>query len=136
MKNTVLLVDDDPDFLAANSVALEAAGYTVCTAANSADAMETARRLSPAIAVLDVMMDEPDEGFYLARQLKQDDRTRGIKLVLLSSVNEINRRRGLAFRFSDRDRDETWLPVDRVLEKPIKPRKLVAILKELLENES
>lgn len=134
MNNKILLVDDDPDFLAANSLALEAAGYEVHTANDGAQALEVARLVSPAIAVLDIMMNEPDEGFSLARQLRHDDQTRNMKLVLLSSVNEINRRKGLAFRFSDQDRDETWLPVDKVLEKPIRPKKLVSILKELLEG--
>ena len=133
-KKTVLLVDDDSDFLAANSMALEAAGFEVFTAGNSADAVEIAHQVAPDVAVLDVMMDEPDEGFSLARGLRQDARTKNVRLVLLSSVNEINRRKGLAFRFSDQDRDERWLPVDRVLEKPIKPRKLISILNELMEG--
>jgi CheY-like chemotaxis protein len=130
----VLLVDDDPDFLAANALALRAIGLEVFTAGNSTEAVEIAHRVSPQVAVLDVMMDEPDEGFSLARRLRQDERTRNIRLVLLSSVNEINRRKGLAFRFSDQDRDERWLPVDKVLEKPIQPKKLISILKELMEN--
>jgi CheY-like chemotaxis protein len=134
--NTVLLVDDDPDFLAANGLALETAGFKVYEAGNSARAMEIALAVSPAVAVLDVMMDEPDEGFALARALRQEERTKDIRLVLLSSVNEVNRRKGLAYRFSDRDRDERWLPVDKVLEKPIRPKKLVAVLKELMGGES
>jgi two-component system, OmpR family, alkaline phosphatase synthesis response regulator PhoP len=130
----ILLVDDDTDFLTANRLALESAGFQVHTARNSAEAMETAIRVNPGAAVLDVMMDLPDEGFVLARTFKQDPRTRDIRLVLLSSVNEINRRKGLAFRFSDHDRDEQWLPVDRVLDKPVRPKKLVALLEELLEG--
>jgi CheY-like chemotaxis protein len=132
----ILLVDDDVDFLAAHRMALEAAGFQVHTARNSVEALETAARVKPGAAVLDVMMDQPDEGFVLARTLKQDPRTHNIRLVLLSSVNEINRRKGLAFRFSDRDRDEQWLPVDKVLEKPVRPKKLISLLETLMEGES
>jgi two-component system, OmpR family, response regulator len=132
----ILLVDDDPDFLMVNKLALESAGFEVHWARNSTEAMEAAVRVSPGVAVLDVVMDQPDEGFVLARKLRQDARTRGIRLVLLSSVNEINRHNGLAFRFSDQDRDEEWLPVDKVLDKPVRPKKLVSILEALMEDGS
>ena len=128
---SILLVDDDADFLAANSLVLEGAGFEVHVARNSAEALEAAVRFQPAVAVLDIMMDQPDEGFVLARTLRQDERTRGIRLVLLSSVNAVNRRKGLAFRFSDQDRDDQWLPVDRILDKPVRPKKLISILEEL-----
>jgi len=133
-KKTVLLVDDDPDFIIANSVALKAAGFEVHAAGNSAEAFEIACRVTPHAAVLDVVMDKPDDGFALARQLRKDERTREMRLVLLSSVNEINRKRGLAFRYSDQDRDEQWLPVDKILEKPVRPKKLISLLERLLEG--
>jgi two-component system, OmpR family, response regulator len=131
---TVLLVDDDVDFLAANRLAFEAAGFTVHVAHNSTAAVEIANRVCPDAAILDVVMDRPDEGFALARKFRQDERTRSMKLVLLSSVNEINRRKGLAYRFSDQDRDEQWLPVDKVLEKPVKPKRLISIVEKLVES--
>jgi CheY-like chemotaxis protein len=133
-KRSVLLVDDDVDFLAAHTLAFEAAGFEVHVARNGTEAMEVAARVCPDVAVLDVVMDSPDEGFSLARSLRQDVRTRDIRLVVLSSVNEANRQRGLDFRYSDRDRDERWLPVDRVLDKPVKPKKLISILEQLIEG--
>jgi CheY-like chemotaxis protein len=133
-RKTVLLVDDDLDLLAANRIAFEAAGFEVCEAHNSAEAMEVAARVRPAAAVLDVVLERPDEGFALARQLRQDERTRSMRLVILSSINEFNRNRGLAFRYSDQDRDEQWLPVDKILEKPVRPRKLISLIEELVEG--
>lgn len=131
---TILLVDDDVDFLAANKMALELAGFTVHLAGSGAEGLAAAVRELPDAIVLDVVMEQPDEGFVLARTLRQDERTRRIPLVILSSVNEVNRQKGLAFRFSDQDRDEHWLPVDRVLEKPVRPKKLIAILESLMEG--
>ncbi len=132
----VLLVDDDVDFLAANRLAFEAAGFEVHVARNGTEAMEIAVRVCPPAAVLDVVMDQPDEGFSLARSLRHDPRTRSIRIVLLSSLNEINRMKGLAFRFSDQDRDEHFLPVEKVLDKPVRPKKLVSIVEKLLESQS
>jgi CheY-like chemotaxis protein len=83
------------------------------------------------VAVLDVMMTRPDEGFDLARTLRKDARTAGIPLLMLTSVNAANSERGLLFRLSDRDRDDMWLPVDRFVDKPVAPEKLLGLVREL-----
>jgi len=83
-------------------------------------------------AVLDVIMDKPDSGFALARRIRDREENRNIPIVLLTALNAVNRESGIAYRFSDRDRDEQWLPVDRILNKPIRPDKLVAIMRELI----
>ena len=44
---------------------------------------------------------------------------------MLTSVNTENEAQGYSSRFSDRDRDSQWLPVDRFVDKPIKPEDLV-----------
>ena len=128
----ILLVDDDVDFLEVNRAALESAGYEVVTAHSAKDAFEVIRRQVVDAAVIDVMMTTPDEGFHLARALRREERTRNIPLIMLTSINAVNEARGLQFRLSDRDRDETWLPVDRFLDKPIKAEKLVESLRGML----
>ncbi len=131
-KKTVLLVDDDPDFLEANRLALEGGGFLVCTADTAEDALKLARRVRPEAAVLDVVMDAPDSGFALARKLREGSSTQSARIILLTALNELNREKGIIYEFSDRDRDERWLPVDRILNKPIKPQKLVAVVRELI----
>jgi CheY-like chemotaxis protein len=123
-KITVLLVDDDVDFVVANRTALEAAGYLVLTAHNGKEGLKVARENHVDVAVLDVMMDTPEEGFVLARDLRKDEKTRRIPLVMLTSVNEVNRKAGYPYKFSDQDRDEMWLPIDKFLDKPVKPQQL------------
>jgi CheY-like chemotaxis protein len=123
-KPTVLLVDDDIDFLLANRTALEAAGYQVIVAHNGNDGMKLARENRVDVAVLDVMMDTPEEGFILARNLRKDEKTKNIPLLMLTSVNEVNRKAGYPYKFTDHDRDEMWLPIDKFLDKPIKPQQL------------
>ncbi len=133
-KHTVLLVDDDPDYLQSNGLALERAGFAVHTAATVETAMVLIRSVCPAVAVLDVIMDEPDSGFKLARWIRADAKMRNIGIVLLTALNDFNRKQGIAYRFSDRDRDEMWLPVDRVLNKPVLPATLAAVVQELAEG--
>ena len=130
-KTTVLIVDDDVDFVKANQIALEAEGFQVLAAYNGSEGMRAARNNHVDVAVLDVILDTPDEGFALARELRKDDKTKGIPLVMLTSVNEVNRKAGYTFRFSDRDRDEMWLPVDKFLDKPVKPQQLAETIRLL-----
>jgi CheY-like chemotaxis protein len=127
----VLLVDDDVDFVEVNRLALEQAGFHVMTAYDGDEGFRQAAEHRPDVVVLDVMMRTPEEGFELARRLRGDQRTEKLPLLMLTGVNEVNRARGL-FTFSDRDRDATWLPVDRFLEKPIAPERLVPAVREVL----
>ena len=65
----LLVVDDEPNILELLSVSLRFAGFEVATATNGVDALHTARRFSPDLVVLDVMMPGLD-GFEVARQLR------------------------------------------------------------------
>jgi hypothetical protein len=46
-------------------------------------------------------------------------------------VNAENEAQGSAFRFTDRDKDPQWLPVDRFVDKPVKPEDLVSMVRTL-----
>ena len=131
-KYTILLVDDDIDFVAANKMALEDEGFNVLTAHNGKDAMKVACSAHIDTAVLDVVMDTPDEGLVLARELRKNTKTEKIPLILLTSMNEVNRKAGYRVRFSDMDRDEIWLPIDRYIDKPVKIKDLTAEIRKLL----
>jgi CheY-like chemotaxis protein len=76
-------------------------------------------------------MTTPTEGFLLARAMRQDDRTKQIPLLMLTSVNAENEAHGSPITFTDRDRDAQWLPVDRFVDKPLKPEDLVSMVRTL-----
>lgn len=130
----VLLVDDDCDFLEFNRIALEKSGYAVYTAFDSSEALDIAVRILPDAAVLDIMMNKSNEGFELARLLRKNPATATMPIIMLSSINEINRSKGLAYSFTDNDKDDFWLPIDMFLDKPIKPKQLLEILSEVMER--
>jgi DNA-binding response OmpR family regulator len=127
----VLLVDDDADQNEINRIALERAGFTVYMAENSAAARRVLAENQINVAVLDVMMDTPTEGFALAREIRQDARTKNVPLLMLTAVNAKNEEIGSFVRFSDRERDKDWLPVDRFADKPIKAEELVTLVRTL-----
>lgn len=128
---TVLLVDDDIDLLAINRITLEGEGFNVLTAENGSQAMEIATTTHVDVAVLDVMMTTPTEGFLLARALRQDERTKRVPLIMLTSLNTEHEAQGSSFRITDRDKDPLWLPVDRFVDKPVKPEDLVSLVRTL-----
>lgn len=84
---TVLVVDDDPEIVAMLSARLATRGFRVLTAADGNEALVEARRSRPALMVLDVMMPHKT-GWEVARALKQDPVTEGIKIVMLTAIGE------------------------------------------------
>lgn len=131
-ETTILLVDDDDDLLEVNRLALEAAGFGVHIAHHSAEALAIVQQHTIHGIVLDVMMQTRDEGFHLARVLRKTPQTRNVPILMLTGVNAESARQGHPLRLSDDDRDEMWLPVDRFLDKPVSPERLIAMLRELL----
>lgn len=84
-EHSVLVVDDDPEILAMLSARLGHRGYKVSTAADGHEALDTARKERPDIVLLDVMM-PGKSGWEVARALKQDPETSGIKIVIVSAM--------------------------------------------------
>ena len=83
----LLVVDDDPEIAGMLSTRLESRGYKVITASDGKEALTVARRHRPALIVLDVMMPGKN-GWEVARALKQDPVTEGIKVIMLTAIGE------------------------------------------------
>ncbi|MBN1973881.1 MAG: response regulator [Sedimentisphaerales bacterium] len=128
-KATVLIVDDDPDITEAMKVVLEHKNYAVNSAGSVEQAMDSLRKKRPDVMILDVMMETPHDGFILARQLKQDDRYKDIPILMLTGVQD-----KMGIDFESAAGDETWLPVDGYLAKPVKPDILLKKLGSLLKK--
>lgn len=80
---TILMVDDDPDILAATEATVRSGGYATITGATAAEAVALAKRHRPALLLLDVVL--PDgNGVEVAKRLKQDPSLEGLFVVLLS----------------------------------------------------
>ncbi len=128
MANKVLMIDDDPEFVEAISNLLDARGYDVHTASNGRDGVAKAKVENPDIILLDVMMATKNEGFNVARELHEDQKLRETPIIIMTGIR---REMNLPFGFEP---DETWLPVKRVLEKPVKPEVLLAAISEHIKK--
>lgn len=125
-EKTILVVDDDIDLVEIIRVTLENQGFRVIDAQSGERGLEMARTNTPDLILLDVMMGTIDEGFQVAYQLRNDDATREIPILMLTAVGD---QTGFDF---DPAKDREFLPVDEFLEKPVSPRKLVDMVRKHL----
>ncbi len=121
----ILIVDDDPDMVEAGRIVLEREGYTVESAPNIVDGLTVLEESKPDLLILDVMMEEADDGLLFARQIRR----RGHELPILM-LTSVNRAMGLNI-----DKDQEIVPVDEFVEKPVDPATLVEKVKALLAGQ-
>jgi DNA-binding response OmpR family regulator len=121
----ILIVDDDPDMVEAGRIVLEREGYTVESAPNIVDGLTVLEESEPDLLILDVMMEEADDGLLFARQIRR----RGHELPILM-LTSVNRAMGLNI-----DKDQEIVPVDEFVEKPVDPATLVEKVKALLAGQ-
>lgn len=128
----IYIIDDDQDIVESISMVLKANEYEVKAQYNDEDVIENVTKYSPDLIILDVIFPEDSSaGFKIARAIKSDDRFVKIPIIMLSAVNE----KGIFMgRFSDQDINQSWLPVNKFLEKPVQPKKLLELVKSVLEN--
>jgi two-component system, OmpR family, alkaline phosphatase synthesis response regulator PhoP len=118
----VLVIDDEAPIRLLCRVNLEAEGMQVIEAADGPSGVDKARDETPDVILLDVMMPGLD-GWKVAEQLLQDDRTDGIPIVFLTARAE----------FRDRARGLDIGGVDYVT-KPFNPLELAPLVQNLLER--
>ena len=123
----ILVIDDDPDIRAAMKTTLESQGYAVATADNRASGMDAARAEKPDLIILDVMMETHQDGFEMARELKKDPLCKDTPILISTAIKS---EAGTDFKqFAG---DESWMPVDGYLDKPVDPSLLLAEIEKLL----
>ena len=82
-KPIVLVVDDFADNREMYSEYLSFSGYEVIEAKNGIEAIEAAQQRMPDIIIMDLSLPVMD-GWEATRQLKANDRTRGIPIIALT----------------------------------------------------
>jgi len=124
-KITVLLIDDDPDFIEANSIILRASGFEVLTASSGAEGLRKVEEEKPDVVVLDVMMENADEGFSVARDIRRKLHS-DVPVIMLTSVSQAT-----GYTFKPHEHPD-FFPVDMFLEKPVPPTTLVQKIRDAL----
>jgi two-component system, OmpR family, phosphate regulon response regulator OmpR len=119
---SLLLVDDDERLAGMVSDYLQANGHSVRHAASLAQARMALAQASPDAMVLDLMLPDGD-GLDFTKELRQDQRTQRLPLLMLTARGEpTDRVLGLE------------LGADDYLSKPFESRELLARIKALLRR--
>ena len=118
----VLVIDDEAPIRLLCRVNLEAEGMEVLEAEDGPSGIEAAREQMPDAILLDVMMPGLD-GWQVAEQLLEDERTRSIPIVFLTARAE----------FRDRARGLDLGGIDYVT-KPFNPLELAPLVEDMLKR--
>ncbi len=125
---TILIVDDDSDYLFQMKTALQAMGFHVVTAETQQQAESLAETMRPDLAILDLMMERQDTGFILCHKLKA--LYPDLPIIIASAVTAET---GMHFDvISKEERD--WIKADLFLDKGIRTDQLQKEINKLLKR--
>jgi CheY-like chemotaxis protein len=125
MSCNVLIVDDEPDVASYLAAILRASGHAPTIAHSVEDGLASLEESLPDIICLDIMMPR-ESGISMYIQLKQNEETREIPVIVISGV-EIEGQ----FDFNSYLPDEKLPPPECFMEKPIKVEEFVATVERL-----
>ena len=121
----ILIVDDDPDFVEAGRLVLEAGGYEVVSAADGEQGLRAMRRDRPDLVILDVMMSGILDGLDASVQMRAERALRRTPILMVSSIT--------SSEYAAMFPTDEYVPVESFLSKPVGPDQLLAEIKRLLE---
>lgn len=122
----ILIVEDDSilrDFM----VKILKDKYEIKEASSSEDALEILKNFKPHLILLDVMMEDTTSGFNFARAIKEEENFKDIKIIITTGIDK-----ELNIDFKKEAGNETWLPVDDYIVKPVDPKILLEKISNLL----
>ncbi len=129
MNAKILMIDDDPDFVAGIRAILEKADYKVDVAYNPKDGFQALQSGNYELLLLDIMMGRGAEGIALARKIRKDPKLREMPVLIITGVRE-----QIAFLFPGQAVHPNFVDVDELVEKPIEPKLLLEKVSALLQT--
>lgn len=121
-KKKILIVDDEPDIREILEYNLKQAGYKVSKAKNGEEAVEKAKKDTPDLILMDIMMPKMD-GVEACRQIREDKKLDATIVAFLTARGE---------EFTEIASLEVG--GDDFIQKPIKPKVLLSRIKALLRR--
>lgn len=125
---TILIVDDDQDYLYQLQIKIQNFGYQTITAESQKEAEELIEKVKPDLAILDLMMENEDSGFILCYKMKK--KYPDLPIIIASGVTAET---GISFDIND-ENNRKWTKADCFLDKGIRTEKLKEAIDRLLEK--
>ncbi len=126
-KKTILIVDDDMDYLFQMKTGVQDMGFDVITADTQREAESIIERTKPDLAILDLMMENQDTGFILCHKIKR--KYPDVPIIIASAVTSET---GMLFDVTTQEEQE-WIKADLFLDKGIRMDQLQREIKKLLK---
>jgi len=123
----ILIIEDDLDIIESMKVVLESKKYQVISANDGKEGFEKAKAEKPDLIILDVMMRHKTEGFDVTQNLRRNEQTKYIPILMVTAITQKT-----GFPFSP-ETDGEFLPVDDYVEKPVQPDDLLSRVEKLLK---
>lgn len=124
----LLIIDDDPDFVAGIRSVLEKAEYSVEVAYNPKDGFQALQSRQYDLLLLDIMMGRGAEGVALARKMRKDPKLRELPVLIITGIRE-----QIAFLFPGQPVHPHFVELDELVEKPVEPKLLLEKVSALLK---
>jgi DNA-binding response OmpR family regulator len=115
----ILVVDDEAQLVDMVKMRLEANGYDVITAYNGQEGLDKARRESPDLIILDLMLPKID-GYKVCRMLKFDEKYKNIPIILFTARAQ-----------QEDEKLGKEVGADAYITKPFEPQVLLEKIKQL-----
>lgn len=123
---SILVVDDDADFLEVMRLALTKEGYAVNLAHTGQEALAAMRVAAPDLVIMDIMMRGVLDGLRTAKEMRADSDLRSIPLLMISSIGQSG--------FAGLLPEEEDLPADNFFVKPLDLPTLAAEVERLVRS--
>ena len=123
MSRKILVVEDAKRIREIVSYLLRSRGYEVAEAGDGMEAQEKVAAFGPDLIVLDAMLPKKN-GFEVCSELKGDERTRSIPILMLTAVTRDSGKTDTHWRKKSK--------ADDFMSKPFKAAKLVERIEALL----
>jgi two-component system alkaline phosphatase synthesis response regulator PhoP len=124
----LIIIDDDPDYVAGIKSILETANYSVDVAYNPKDGFKALQTNRYDLLLLDIMMGRGAEGVALARKIRKDTKLRELPVLIITGLRE-----QIAFLFPGQPVHPHFVENDELLEKPVEPKLLLEKVNSLLK---
>ena len=124
----ILIVDDDPDFVATTRIVLERDGHGVTSAADSQQALECMSKETPDLVILDVIMSTVLDGLSVSREMAERADTRDIPIIMVTSIAGTS--------YAELFPTDEYIHLDSFLSKPVSPEKLSAEVRRILAKQA
>ena len=127
MAKRLLIIDDDPDFVAGIKSILDTAGFKVETANDPTAGLRALHSGQYDLLLLDIMMGRGAEGVMIARKLRKDPKLRDLPVLIITGMKE-----QIAFLFPGEPIHPGFVKVDELVEKPVEPSLLLEKVNALI----